>query len=221
MHSTWVHTTRSSEANTASWWWCRPALPQPVRSQKKPLQHHSSFESSDCTLRTNNSRIRIIVIYRPTYSANHMSLSTFISEISSLLESVVICSETLIVTGDFNIHMDIQEESTQFTELLETFSLVQHVRQPTHEKGHTIDLIITRSCDQIVSSDPVSDELFSDHFSISCSLSLLKPDLEVKEVTIRPKTIDLQSFLDDIASSELCNSQIDDPKHCSSCITPP
>ena len=82
----------------------------------------------------------------------------------------------------------------------------------THEKGHTIDLIITRSSDQIVSSDPVSDELFSDHFSISCSLSFLKPDLEVKEVTIRPKTIDLQSFLDDITSSDLCNNQSDDPE---------
>ena len=182
-------------------------------AKRNPSTHHSSFESADWTLRTNNSRIRIIVIYRPPSSANHLvSISTFISEFSSLLESVVICSEPLIVTGDFNIHMDIQEESTQFTELLETFSLVQHVRQPTHEKGHTIDLIITRSSDQIVSSDPVSDELFSDHFSISCSLSLLKPDLEVKEVTIRPKTIDLQSFLDDIASSDLCNRQPDDPE---------
>ena len=108
--------------------------------------------------------------------------------------------------------MNIQEVSTQFTELLETFSLVQHVRQATHEKGHTIDLIITRSSDQIVSSDPVSDELFSDHFSISCALNFLKPDLEVKEVTIQPKTIDLQSFFDDIASSDLCKSQSDYPK---------
>ena len=129
MHSTWLQTTRSSEANTASSWWCRPALPQPVHSQKKPSTHHSSFESADWTLRTNNSRIRIIVIYRPLSSANYpASISTFINEFSSLLESVVICSESLIVTGDFNIHMDIQEESTQFTELLETFSLVQHVR---------------------------------------------------------------------------------------------
>ena len=92
-------------------------------AKRNPSTYHSSFESADWTLRTNNSRIRIIVIYRPPSSANHpVSISTFISEFSSLLESVFICSEPLIVTGDFNIHMDIQEESTQFTELLETFS---------------------------------------------------------------------------------------------------
>ena len=203
MHSTWLQTTRSSEANTALWWWCHPALPQPVHSQKKPFHLSLFFWVSWLDPAPNNSRIRIIVIYRPPSSANHpVSISTFISEFSSLLESVVICSKPPIV----------QEESTQFTELLETFSFVQHVRQPTHEKWHTIDLIITRSSDQIVSSDPVSDELFSDHFSISCSLSFLKPDLEVKEVTIRPKTIDLQSFLDDIAPSDLCNSQFDHPE---------
>ena len=182
-------------------------------ANRNPSTHQSSFESADWTLHSNNLRIRIIVIYRPPLSANHpVTISTFISEFSSFLESVVICSEPLIITGDFNIHMDIPDESTQFSELLETFSLVQHVRQPTHEKGHTIDLIITRSSDQIVSSDPVSDELFSDHFSISCSLSLLKPDLVAKEVTIRPKTLDLQSFLDDLASSDLCNSPPDDPE---------
>ena len=107
--------------------------------------------------------------------------------------------------------MDIQSDSTQFRELLETFSLVQHVRQPTHEKGHTLDLIITRSSDQIVSSDPVSDELFSDHFSISCSLTFQKPNLEAKEITAHPKTFDQQPFLDDLASSDLCCNPPDDP----------
>ena len=183
-----------------------------ITAKRNPPTHHSSFESADWTLCRNNTRIRIIVIYRAPFSANHpVTNSTFISEFSSFLESVVICSEPPIITGDFNIHMDIQSDSTQFRQLLETISLVQHVRQPTHEKGHTLDLIITRSSDQIVSSDPVSDELFSDPFSISCSLTYQKPNLEAKEITIHPKTFDLQPFLDNLASSDLCCNPSDDP----------
>ena len=106
--------------------------------------------------------------------------------------------------------MDVPSESAQLRELLEYFSLVQHVHVPTHEKGHTLDLIITLSSNQILSSDPAADELFSDHFSISFSLSLLKGDLEVKEVTIRSKKIDIKLFLDDLASTELCQNPSDD-----------
>ena len=35
-------------------------------------------------------------------------------------------------------------------DLLETFSLSQHVSGPTHLSGHTLDSIITRSSDDIV-----------------------------------------------------------------------
>ena len=86
----------------------------------------------------------------------------------------------------------------------------EHVHQPTHEKGHNLDLIITRSSDRILVSEPVADELFSDHFSISCSLSLLKPQLTIKEVSIRQKSIDLPLFFEDLAASELCTNTPDD-----------
>ena len=91
-----------------------------------------------------------------------------------------------------------------FSELLQTFSLVQHVKDPTHEKGHTLDLIITRSSDNIILTNPVADYLFSDHFSISCKITLLKPQIANRVVTYRPKKIELPLFLDDLASSDLC-----------------
>ena len=46
----------------------------------------------------------------------------------------------LIITGDFNIHVDIPSDSIQFSELLRSLSLIKHVNQPTHEKAHTLDL---------------------------------------------------------------------------------
>ena len=85
--------------------------------------------------------------------------------------------------------------SLQFSELLRSLSLIQHVNQPAHEKGHIIDLIISRSADNIILSDPSPVHLFSDHFSISCSLYLSKPSLSSQEVTYRSKSINSQSFL--------------------------
>ena len=95
--------------------------------------------------------------------------------------------------------------------MLDCTSLVQHIHDPIHEKGHTLDLIITSSSDRIISLRPVADELFSDHFSISCTLSLPNTQLQIKEVNIRPKNFDLQPFLDDLASSDLCLNPPDDP----------
>ena len=58
--------------------------------------------------------------------------------------------------GDFNLHLhDLRDiDIKKFTDLLETFSLSQHVSGPTHLSGHTLDLIITRSSDDIVLASP-------------------------------------------------------------------
>ena len=154
----------------------------------------SSFEFSDWTISSSEISLRIILIYRPPYSRNHpISISTFLDQFSSLLEPILLCKEPLIITGDFNIHVDIPSESLQFSELLRSLSLIQHVNQPTHEKGHILDLIISRSAD-IILSDPSPVHLFSDQISISCSLSLSKPSLS-SQFPIVPNPSTSQSFL--------------------------
>ena len=164
----------------------------------------SSFEFSDWTLSSSGTSFRTIIIYRPPYSRNHpVSISVFLDQLSSFLEPILLCKEPLIISGDFNIHVDIPSESLQFSELLRSLSLIQHVNQPTHEKGHILDLIISRSSDDIILSEPAPVHLFSDHFSMSCSLTLSKPSLSSQEVTYRPKAINLPLFLDDLASTIL------------------
>ena len=72
---------------------------------------------------------------------------------------------SLLIAGDFNIHVDVpgNAESVCLKELLESMGLQQHVNEPTHESGHTLDLIITRQCDSLLANIPVTDCLFSDH----------------------------------------------------------
>ena len=96
--------------------------------------------------------LRIIIVYRPPYSGNHkVPSSTFFNEFSEYLESDVLCSEQLIAVGDFNFHIDVQNDNDAVTLLntLESFGLEQYVAAPTHTVGHTLDLIISRSSDKL------------------------------------------------------------------------
>ena len=48
--------------------------------------------------------------------------------------------------GDFNIHLDLPSLHTRsFMDVLQTYTLHQHVSFPTHVHGHWFDLIIIRS----------------------------------------------------------------------------
>ena len=68
-------------------------------------------------------------MYRPPYSQNHpVTINTFLEEFSEYLESIILLSEPLCLTGDFNIHVDDPNDSAadHFRELLESMSLTQH-----------------------------------------------------------------------------------------------
>lgn len=91
--------------------------------------------------------------------------------------------------------------------LLETFSLLLHVSGPTHLSSHTLDLIITRSSDDIDLASPKTTFPISDHFIIQCPIGFSRPALSCKKLTFRKlKNIDIAAFSADIASSMLCGS---------------
>ena len=92
-----------------------------------------------------------------------------------------------------------------FKDLLFRFNFQQHVKGATHEKGHTLDLIITRG-----SSDPVSDLLIhapsidSDHFPITCKLKIKKAECHRKIVSYKKtKNINIDKLREDIVNSNL------------------
>ena len=66
------------------------------------------------------------------------------------------CPEAFVISGDFNLNLDDFRDidTKKFEDLLETFNLSQHVSGPTHLSGQTLDLIITRSSDDIVLASP-------------------------------------------------------------------
>ena len=162
---------------------------------------------------SSSSNLRVVIVYRRPYSDEHkVSFDVFINEFSNYLESVVLSKENLLIIGDFNIHMDVPSDTktNRFLDLLESLGLQQHVDKPTHIHGHILDLVITRKARTIINTPPVIDTFFSDHASIVCKIQTRKPAPKAKVVTFRKfKSIDMDSFHDDLASSDLCTTKYD------------
>lgn len=133
----------------------------------------SSFEVSEWLVDVRSTRLRIVIIYRLPFSPVHpVSISTFFAEFSDYLESVM-SNEPLVLLGDFNIHGDVPTDmdAIQFRDLLDSMGLQQHVKQPTHIHGHTLDLLITRQSDVIIAKEPEIERYFSDHAVVLCDLT--------------------------------------------------
>ena len=94
--------------------------------------------------------------------------------------------------------------TVKLNKILESFNLVKHVNGPTHKKGHTLDLIITRAYDELVTSVEIRDPMLSDHSAVHCKLRPKKPPLERKKISYRKlRSINMNSFNDDLKQSDL------------------
>ena len=120
--------------------------------------------------KTSPSCTRLIVLYRPP---SH-SKAEFLDEFRDYMDTHVTTAGRLLVVGDFNLHMDDKEDNDaiRFKELLHSLNLQQHITCPTHKQGHTLDLLITRSSDDLVSHPIVYASSMSDHCPITCKLHI-------------------------------------------------
>lgn len=154
-----------------------------------------SFEFMDVRLRSLQC-IRILVIYRPP---DNNSCLVFVEEFSRLLEQIAAePSGCLLITGDFNFHMDDPDNANakRFADLLESYDLKQHVNCGTHTSGHTLDLVITRSDDSLIKDTKVKDPVISDHLAIHCVLSIQKPQFRKKLINVRKlHSLNMDSFV--------------------------
>ena len=172
------------------------------------LPSFTSFESFGITVKSRGSKLTIFNIYRPPDSSSYSKpFSTFISEFSSFLSSSATVPDDFLITGDFNIHVNNQSDahSVQFLSLLDSFNLKQHVSSSTHISNNTLDLVITPQQSSILSSVIISPISPSDHYRVMSFLNFQPPPPKpaILHAFRRIKSIDIQSFCKDIASSTL------------------
>ena len=173
-------------------------------------QRMNSIEHLHVKLHRNNENMTLVVIYRPPPNRrNGLSFAQFNSELRDLIDSIILEKDKLVLAGDFNIHIDdiSNSDARVFTRTLESYGLDQHVVGQTHEKGHALELLITRADDNIlrdISIDSASS--ISDHFWIKSDFNIVKPPLPTKDICYRKiKNIDSDLLSQDIRDSKLAD----------------
>jgi hypothetical protein len=162
---------------------------------------YTSFEYLCLSIRA-ESLIQLIILYRPTKSRkNNISVDVFLHEFEALLGETILLPGSLFFVGDFNIHCNKPEEKNvhQFVEILSSMDLQQHITEPTHKSGNTLDLIITRGKESSLVSTQVLPRVLSDHNGIICTLKLRPDQPKARQMTFRRlRKIDLASFAEDL-----------------------
>ena len=113
-----------------------------------------------------------IKIYRPPSS----SISAFCSEFESLLDHHITSNVDLIFVGDFNIHIDKQDDPNivLFNRLLLNFTLNKHISFPIHDSGHIIDFIIANASSKLAIHPNLIDTCISNHKTVYIDLKIQK-----------------------------------------------
>ena len=138
------------------------------------------------------------VIYRPS----NKSVLSFANDFLDYMERNINSPGRLLLTGDFNIHVNNLEspDTNTFLDVLDSFGLHNHIGFPTHHLNNTLDLVITSGQDKFIESSRPG-RLFFDHNMVYFNLTTPRQSNKTKEITYRKlKNINIVNFSKDVES---------------------
>ena len=162
----------------------------------------TSFEHASVLIQ--NLGLRLVLVYRPPPSdTNELRISQFLDEFDDFVDGLYGASSMkTIFLGDFNVHVDLPTkwDSKRFLETLNSHSLHQYISGPTHQKGHTLDLVMSCLEDNIVTDCRLLPSLGSDHLVIDITVNFEKlQPIKVSESVRNIKGMDHASFSIDLS----------------------
>ena len=153
---------------------------------------YSSMECMDFAVSLPGLSLNLAVIYRPP----DKSLLSFATDFLDYMERNINSTGKLLLTGDFNIHVnDLESPDTNtFLAILDSFGLHNHISFPTHHLNNSLDLVIASGQDNLTESS-TPGRLFSDHNIVYFNLTTSKQSNNIKETTYRKlKHINMANF---------------------------
>ena len=98
-----------------------------------------SFEFPYVILTSGSSKILLACIY----SQQEVSSKTFCEELEKFVDGIFHKGDILILVGDFNVWVDIEEDRDRkrLLTLMNAYGFNQLIQEPTHRNGHTLDHI--------------------------------------------------------------------------------
>ncbi len=191
----------------------------PLKMLRKQLDYvYTTFEHVHITDRSNS--INFVIVYRPPPSTeNGFTHFMFLDEFDNFICHVSLLPGKIILLGDFNVHWDNPTEwdVSHFSTTTYSANLIQHVTGPTHENGHTIDLVFTRTDEYLIDDCYVDENFMSDHYVICFTLNMPKPKQMKVTSTLRDYgkidqdvfTVSLDNFTTNCPDVNDCNTVFD------------
>ena len=172
-----------------------------------------SFEYMNALVKYLNACIRLVIPYRPPPSElNGLKENDFFDEFNSLLECLANTSSKLLITGDFNFHVNKQSEThaKKFLCMLNGFNLEQHVSEATYKNGNTLDLLITSSGDNFISDVRIVPGLINptlfDHYAIHSQVKQRKQEPHLTKSTSNEQLVnEFAAFFHEKISKMRCS----------------
>jgi hypothetical protein len=168
-----------------------------------------TFESLCLRLATGGRSMILLSIYRP--GSAHVT-AQFFDELAAVLDQLIVHRCPIIIGGDFNIHVDNPADlnAARLADLLSSSDLVQHVSEPTHTLGHTLDLVITGSDLRVESVTVNPAGAISDHGLVRCIIPLAPLTTTSHARLVRSwRTVDREELRTAIEQSPLCEPSAD------------
>ena len=154
-----------------------------------------TFEHGHWTLFHKSKHLDIHIFYCPPGRPGQ-SIQSFIEEFTAYLETALTNTNPVFI-GDFNIHTNDPEDTdaVDFNTTLSALGLDQHVNFYTHNKGNTLDLIISPHLMQLSILRTIPDPFFSDHRAVITTVGMVKPKFPREQVKYRKlHCIDIDQF---------------------------
>jgi hypothetical protein len=180
--------------------------------------HHPCFEAAQLSFTFLKQQTNFFCIYRPSPSQkNKFTDSMFFDQFPDFFEHTDSLPGKTLFMGDFNFHFEnvVNSNSRKMHNMLDIFSLTQSVIEPTHDKGHLLDLVLSRQYDNILLSTKLHHGLTSDHTAILCKLDVSVPSPK-PEISLHRclRKININSFKQDLSDTLSPTSSITDYNNC-------
>lgn len=163
----------------------------------------TTFEHLCVYVSVGSNGLLLLGVYRP---GGQPISSLFFDEFAAVLEQICLKRCPFVICGDLNVHVDDDDDvhAARLADLLQTYDCVQHVNDPTHRDGHTLDVVITDSDRKVYNVS--ADTYVSDHALVSFKLDISRPRLVQQWDTRRSwRNFSEVSFEEDLAASKLCS----------------
>lgn len=181
---------------------------------------YTAFEALTVKLTLHRTPLLVSCIYRPPGAVTRV----FCDSLADLLDELVLTGHRFVVCGDVNcpgaLHGTLDNN---LVDVLDRYSLQQHVRLPTHVGGNLLDVIATSDSDTgLVSHISTLSVSFSDHSIVSCRLnSSWTAPTTISYQFRHLRRVDRRALSDDVVASPLYiftpTTRVDDYVHLFQC----